>query len=518
MSKSTKTLKLDVPSSYKVPQRLTENNPETNFEVLTMGIAMLEKQEQLSLDKVKDDALQKVLQTKSEYEQEIKRLKDETQHQHEQITHKTETLKEQYESELRVLREELERLRKQSTLEWNVYFNDGREKGRKENDDLINHLKASLEEEKQRSATVRGAWEKQIDEERNRNKETREQLTNTLLGELKTINDNFQGDFKKRLETFIDKFSNNSAKLGELGESFIEDYFNHNLSSFNTKLMIKNKQKDQGDLRYHSGDLRLLIETKNVEFMTKADITKFIDNVQTCRDEINAALLISLRDTYLIEGQKGFVFDYYQNVPIIYLGDVLNNPDLIKTAVMVLGYLVAHGFTRKPTTEDSEDNEKDYLQEIIQRIYSQFQLCRSMQEKNKKFISHLEDENRKLETTLMNIETIFKDAQTRVHGIKYDSQYALINIGKGEHKDKEKNSKEEKLRKEIIEKFRGKGQKVSRQALLELGYTERQIRCIKVKDINAQLQEEQFNDNNFSEDGEIGISDTDFDEILNGHD
>lgn len=515
MSKSTKTLKLDVPSSYKVPQRLTENSPETNVEILNLGLAVLDKQEQLSLDKIKDDALHKILQTKTEYELEIKRLKDQTQQQHEQMNQKTTTIKEQYESETQILREELERLRKQSTLEWNVYFNDGREKGKKENDDLINHLKTSIDEEKQRFQSVKHIWEKQLEEERTRNKEMREHLTNSLLGELRTINDNFQGDFRKRLETFIDKFSNNSAKLGELGESFIEDYFNHNLSSFNTKLMIKNKQKDQGDLRYHSGDLRLLVESKNVEFMTKADITKFIDNIQTCKEEINAALLISLRDTYLIEGQKGFVFDYYQNVPIIYLGDVLNNPDLIKTAVMVLGYLVAHGFTRKPSTEDSEDNEKDYLQEIIQRIYAQFQLCRNMQDKNRKFISHLEDENRKLDTTLMNIENIFKDAQSRVYGIKYDNQYALINIGKGEHKEKEKNSKEDKLRKEIIEKFKGKGQKVSRQALLDLGYTERQIRCIKIKEINLKLQDDQFNDNTFSD--EVGISDTDFDEIINGN-
>jgi hypothetical protein len=120
MSKSTKTLKLDVPSSYKVPQRLTENSPETNVEILNLGLAVLDKQEQLSLDKIKDDALHKILQTKTEYELEIKRLKDQTQQQHEQMNQKTTTIKEQYESETQILREELERLRKQSTLDWNV--------------------------------------------------------------------------------------------------------------------------------------------------------------------------------------------------------------------------------------------------------------------------------------------------------------------------------------------------------------------------------------------------------------
>jgi len=467
---ATKVLNISVPLSFQPPKQLELNNPEVNQDILTIGSYLIERQESLLLDKIKDESLKKIIQTRDNYEREIQVLKEEREVFKHQLTQNKQQLLSKFELDIQTLKEENENLKKQISSNWNVFFNDGQEKGKKENEHLIEHLKRHIDEEKQR------------------NNELRDLQNNSIIRELKEINENLQGDFKKKLDGFIDRFTS-SAKIGSLGENFVEDYFNNNLSSFNTELIIKNKQKDQGDLRYIAGDLKLMIEVKNVESLTKCDVQKFVDNIETCKNEINAGILISLRDTYLLEGKKGFAFDYYNNIPLIYLGDVLNSPDVIKIAVMILGYLVSHGFTRKDNV-DSEEDKNMFLHECIQKMYAQFQLCKNIQDKNKKFIIHLQEQNKLLETTYLNIDSIFKEVETRVREIRYENQYAILNVGKGDYKNKLKQDKNEKFKLEIYEKIKHLDGKATRKNLIDMGYTERQLRNIKIKDLNMQILNE----------------------------
>ena len=50
-----------------------------------------------------------------------------------------------------------------------------------------------------------------------------------------------------------------------------------------------------------------------------------------------------------------------------------------------------------------------------------------------------------------------------------------------------KELKEEKLRKEIYEKVKNSGVKASRKSLMDMGYTEAQLRPIKIKMINFEI-------------------------------
>ena len=50
-----------------------------------------------------------------------------------------------------------------------------------------------------------------------------------------------------------------------------------------------------------------------------------------------------------------------------------------------------------------------------------------------------------------------------------------------------KELKEEKLRKEIYEKVKNSGVKASRKSLMDMGYTEAQLRSIKIKMINFEI-------------------------------
>jgi hypothetical protein len=442
--KSTKTLKIDVPINFKLPTRLEENNPEVNAEILTLGNGIMNRQEELIFEKVHDEEIHKLMQSQTVLEKENKCLKEET-----------------------------EKLKRAGMEAWSSYYAEGREIGKKDNEQFTCQLRETIIELKET-----------IVEERQRNKELRENY-NAIINEVK----GFKGEIKE-LETFISKFSSSSAKIGSFGEEFVEDYFSKNFNSFNTTLNVVSKQKGKADLRFTSGDLKLLIEVKNENIVTKNDINKFIEDVQRCGSagEINAGIFISLRDTYLLEGKKGFYIDFIQNIPVIYISDVIRNPDIINTSVNILGHLVNFTLTKKG--KENEDGKTLFMYQAIVKIHSKFQATKQIQVNHQKYITYLQEQCKLLDFNLNDVNQIFEEIRINVPEIQFDKHHAhAIKVGTGEFKNADEENKKTKLKKEIYDKVKASGcTKVSKKSLMEMGFTERQIRdTVSIRKINNEL-------------------------------
>lgn len=228
------------------------------------------------------------------------------------------------------------------------------------NDTFIKHLENSLELERQRN--------------------------NDLLKEFNTIN-----DFAKRYKTTVN--------IGDFGENFVEEYIRTHFLTCHSLPKLENVSsiKGYGDLHFTDTHLKLLIEVKNIQEMTKKDINKFHDNVKDCykNNIINAGLFISLNDTNLINCKKGIVFDFlktkvknkFVEVPVIYISNVLKNHDLIRIVINFLGYVIEKG----NKTEIS--SYKLQLEDTLSKI----QQMKTIIEKNKKCIETLKEQNNSLE-------------------------------------------------------------------------------------------------------------------------
>lgn len=387
---------LTLPTTFIMPDRLKLNNPELNAEIITLGNIMKSNQEEVLKNFYLDE--------------EILKIKNENK-----------------------------LLKNNKLQDLNNYYNEGLNKGNTNNNQLIDFLKNTIEEE------------------RLRNKE----LLNNIY-EKQNIEFNKMDEFLRKYKV--------STHIGEFGENFIDEYFKINFLTRHKNPSLTNVSyiKGQGDLHYIDNNFKLLIEVKNKSIMTKEDINKFYDNITECykNGTINAGILISLQDTYLIDNQKGLVFEWYKvqenDIPLIYISNVINNHDLIKLSVNILGYLIDRGLTKF----ESKSNEKKILINSIEEIYKKFCNLKKILEKNKKFINFLEEQNKDLENIQNSIFDILIHTSDKIKDIHFNFS---------------------NIKNEIYDKVKLTGKKATKKTLINLGYTEEQIKTIKIRNMNEEL-------------------------------
>lgn len=165
-------------------------------------------------------------------------------------------------------------------------------------------------------------------------------------------------------QTFTKYFRDNTSK-GIFGENFIESYLSQNFKF--CELIDTSKLTASGDFLFKYNNLKLLVESKNVQIVKKEEIDKFYRDIdeQTKNGNINSAIFISMHDTNIgYDGSsRNFVFEVRNNIPIIFISNVLNNHDHIGMSIMMLDYVISQGFLNG----DDEDEESTSF--IIQSLY-----------------------------------------------------------------------------------------------------------------------------------------------------
>jgi len=183
---------------------------------------------------------------------------------------------------------------------------------------------------------------------------------------------------------YFEKFIKGNIEKGNFGEKFIENYLYDKFS--NCSIVDTHKETSFGDLIFSNNELKTLVESKNVQTCKKEDFNKFFRDIElrSKNNEINSALYISLNDTGLLNNTKYFNFQFRNNIPIILLSNVFNNPEFIRFSIILLDNI--HIFLKNQKTHFDINNFINNLNNILNMVMNQFEYIDS----DKKLISKLQ--------------------------------------------------------------------------------------------------------------------------------
>ena len=239
-------------------------------------------------------------------------------------------------------------------------------------------------------------------------------------------------------------FKDNTAK-GIFGEDFIQNYLADKFSS--SQIINCTKETASGDILFIYDELKLLIESKNVQTLKKEDIDKFYRDIEvrSAKNDINSALLVSLHDTNLINGHRIFHFEIKNNIPIIMISNVFNNNEYIKMAIILINNLIKKNIIKN----DNYENDEEKNNVIINTINTLFENTKkqiTLLENDKILISKLQESYNKREAEILNTNKIFNELFNKIPNIW------KIN----DNKDKDKEKEYEKMLDDIIYKINNK--------------------------------------------------------------
>ena len=199
---------------------------------------------------------------------------------------------------------------------------------------------------------------------------------NTIEEKINTINNTFS--------SYFDKFIKGNIEKGNFGEKFIENYLYDKFS--NCSIIDTHKETSFGDLIFSHNNLKTLVESKNVQSCKKDDFNKFFKDVElrSSNNEINSALFVSLNDTSLLNNTKYFNFQFKNNIPIILISNVFNNPEFIRFSIILIEHII--DFLKNQKTDFDINNFINNLNNILTIVMNQFEYIDS----DKKLISKLQ--------------------------------------------------------------------------------------------------------------------------------
>jgi hypothetical protein len=226
------------------------------------------------------------------------------------------------------------------------------------------------------------------------------------------IVDNSINQLNTKFSNYFDKIFKGNTEKGEYGESFVNNYLSDKFS--NSIIIDTHKEFAKGDFIFNLDQLQTLIEVKNVQTLKKDDIDKFYRDIklQMQNNHINSAILISLNDSNLIQGKKNLVFEIKNNIPIIMISNVFNNPDYIKFAIIIIQYLIQNKFIYNKNddeTKEQQDNKIQYIISAINEVFQHIQLQKTYHDDELAIINKLTENFKKRENNLFNIEIIIKN-------------------------------------------------------------------------------------------------------------
>lgn len=287
---------------------------------------------------------------------------------------------------IQILNKEVELKNSEKINEINSYYEQGRNLSKKDFELFYSQI---IEEKNKLNDKIK-SYELNI-------QQLNQQINNVNIKHQQYILSNYDStimELKNDFSYLKEKLTGNASK-GDVGENLVENFINQNFSLFSFENTSKLSSK--GDFFLTNNTLKLLIENKNVQNIKSNDTDKFYRdvNVNAQNGSINAALFISLHDTYLVNGKKNFVFEIKYGVPIIFIGNVFENIQLVKFSICTLLYLVENGITN--TNKSNNDDFTINLISLMNNIFNHYDKNIKLIQNNKKLIESLLD-NIKLQT------------------------------------------------------------------------------------------------------------------------
>lgn len=237
----------------------------------------------------------------------------------------------------------------------------------------------------------------------------------TLSKSIDPIN-NQLNDLKNNFFSFFSKFENGNTEKGNFGEKFIENYLYDKFS--NCRITDTHKTTSAGDLLFQYDNLRLLIESKNVNTIKKEDVSKFYRDIQvrTDNNEINAALFVSLNNCKLPHESRYFSFEIKNEIPIIFISNIFQNSELLRIGILILNYISK--FIQNYSQNISIQNILNELENGISLINKQFEYI----EHDKKLIIKFQQNISCKEKDLNSLLSLITNSIKKNNLIKHELQ------------------------------------------------------------------------------------------------
>jgi hypothetical protein len=341
-------------------------------------------------------------------------------------------IKEEYQDKIKYLESDIDKMKNEKTLEISTLIEKGKLLTKEEYEKIVElHLK--------RSEELKTTYDNLINELNSKNNNldntirvlqtNNQELNNKLIDMYKKNENNNLDNINGNINLLNDKFSNYFDKIfkgntekGNYGEDFIENYLIDKFT--NSKIIDTHKESAKGDIFFVFDKIKLLIESKNVQVLKKDDIDKFYRDIelQTSKNNINCALLISLNDTNLVNGKRHFHFEFKNNIPVIMISNIFNNTEFIRFAILTLNYLVKNGYATKDT-----DDEKIYIIILaLNEIFDIIKVQMNYLQNDKHLIIKLEESFKKRESDLFNINKLFKNIFLKYPEISINSKETIV--------------------------------------------------------------------------------------------
>jgi hypothetical protein len=338
----------------------------------------------------------------------------------------------EYQDKIKYLESDIDKMKNEKTLEISTLIEKGKLLTKEEYEKIVElHLK--------RSEELKTTYDNLINELNSKNNNldntirilqtNNQELNNKLIDMYKKNENNNLDNINGNINSLNDKFSNYFDKIfkgntekGNYGEDFIENYLIDKFT--NSKIIDTHKESAKGDIFFVFDKIKLLIESKNVQVLKKDDIDKFYRDIelQTSKNNINCALLISLNDTNLVNGKRHFHFEFKNNIPVIMISNIFNNTEFIRFAILTLNYLVKNGYATKDT-----DDEKIYIIILaLNEIFDIIKMQMNYLQNDKHLIIKLEESFKKRESDLFNINKLFKNIFLKYPEISINSKETIV--------------------------------------------------------------------------------------------
>lgn len=260
-------------------------------------------------------------------------------------------------------------------------------------------------------------------------KDTNNSISINLIDEKIT---NINNTFSK----YFEKFIKGNIEKGNFGEKFIENYLYDKFS--NCSIVDTHKETSFGDLIFSNNELKTLVESKNVQTCKKEDFNKFFRDVElrSKNNEINSALYISLNDTGLLNNTKYFNFQFRNNIPIILLSNVFNNPEFIRFSIILLDHI--HIFLKNQKTYFDINNFINNLNNILNMVMNQFEYIDSDKKLISKIQININNREKDLNIIHQQIINLIKNNSSKQINSLQNIEDSIINIIKKEIQNNKK--------------------------------------------------------------------------------
>lgn len=187
-----------------------------------------------------------------------------------------------------------------------------------------------------------------------------------------------------KLDSLIGKKStvDNIAK-GNFGESVVWNQITHYYPS--SILDDCSDETGAGDMLWTLQSFNALVEVKNVQHVRPSEIQKFErDLLQNSNNaKANAGLFVSLK-TETIPGKGTLYFEFFNNVPVVYVSNVYENMNNLKIAMEIL-YNIQQTLGTSDTISETahdivyiQDTVNDFVQIMFQKQKSHVQNIQKM--------------------------------------------------------------------------------------------------------------------------------------------